>query len=119
MNYFSLKFYRFSLIRFSINSGNELSSSGMLLSLLSLCLATLMALFRDDNFSMVVSATELALLIRDTGAALLDDRLTSSDELSEDDRSQVIRAINKVSCTFLVVLPWILLCAHFFIQRQL
>jgi hypothetical protein len=84
------------LIGFAINSGDEQSSPGMLLSLLSLCLATLMAMFREDDLSMLVSAGELTLLIRETGTALLDARLSSSDDLSEDDRSQMIRAINKV-----------------------
>jgi hypothetical protein len=58
-----------------------------------------MAMFRDDDFAMHLSAAELTLLIRETGTALLDARLSSSEELSEDDRSQMIRAINKVSLT--------------------
>jgi hypothetical protein len=85
------------LFGFAINSGDDQSSPGMLLSLLSLCLATLMAMFRDDEFSMLVSAAELSLLIRETGTALLDARLSSSDELSEDAKSRMVRAINKVS----------------------
>lgn len=87
---------RSSLIGFAINSGDEESSPGMLLSLLQLCLATLMALFRDDEISMLVSAAELGLLIRETGTALLDARLSASDELNNGARSQMIRAINKV-----------------------
>jgi hypothetical protein len=68
----------------------------MLLPLLSLCLATLMALFRDEELALKISAEELTLLIREAGAALLDARLSSSEELNEDTRSQMARAINKV-----------------------
>lgn len=67
----------------------------MLLPLLSLCLATLMALFRDVEFGSAVSTEELTLLLRETGVALLDPRL-SSDQLSEETGSQMVRAINKV-----------------------
>jgi hypothetical protein len=84
------------LIGFTLNSGDEKVSSGMLLPLLSLCLATLMALFRDEEFALVVSTAELSLLIRETGTALLDPRLSSSEKLNEDTRSQMVRAINKV-----------------------
>jgi hypothetical protein len=82
---------------FSVHSGDEHVSSGMLLPLLSLCLATLMALFRDDEFASIVSTEELTLLIRETGACLLDPRLSSSDEMNDGTRSQMVRAINKVS----------------------
>lgn len=85
------------LIGFTIHSGDERVNAGMLLPLLSLCLATLMALFRDSQFSSKVSPEELTLLIRETGAALLDARLSSSEDLNEDTREQMVRAINKVS----------------------
>lgn len=58
-----------------------------------------MALFRDDEFSLVVSVEELSLLLRETGSALLDARLNASDELNDDTRSQMVRAINKVITT--------------------
>jgi hypothetical protein len=84
------------LIGFTINAGDERVNAGMLLPLLSLCLATLMALFRDPEFASKVSPEELTLLIRESGTALLDTRLSSSEELNEDTRTQMVRAINKV-----------------------
>ena len=78
-------------------------NAGILLPLLSLCLATLMALFRDAEFAAFVSTEELTLLLRETGLALLDSRLSSSDQLKEETGSQMVRAINKVS-VFLGVL---------------
>ena len=85
------------LIIFAFNSGEETVNAGILLPLLSLCLATLMALFRDAEFALVVSTEELTLLLRETGVALLDSRLSSSDKLNEETGSQMVRAINKVS----------------------
>ena len=64
-----------------------------------------MALFRDDEFALLVSVDELSLLLRETGSALLDARLSASYELNDDTRSQMVRAINKVSeriCFFLL-----------------
>jgi len=75
----------------------------MLLPLLSLCLATLMALFRDVEIGLTVSTEELTLLLREAGVALLDPRL-SSDQLSEETGSQMVRAINKVIIADLWVL---------------
>ena len=72
-------------------------NAGILLPLLSLCLATLMALFRDVEFATVVSTEEMTLLLRETGVALLDARLSSPDQLNEETGSQMVRAINKVS----------------------
>ena len=80
-----------------MNAGDEQVNMGILLPLLSLCLATLMAMFRVDEFALVVSSEELSQLIRVTGASLLDFRLSSSDELNEDTRLQMVRAMNKVS----------------------
>ena len=69
----------------------------MSIPLLSVCLATLMALFRDPDLSTLVSQDNLTLLIRETGTALLDSRLSSSSDLDEATGSQMVRAINKVS----------------------
>ena len=68
-----------------------------MLPLLSLCLATLMALFKDSDFSWKVSPEELSILLRETGSALLDEKLSSADCLSEECGSQMVRAINKVN----------------------
>lgn len=85
------------MITFAFNSGDAGVNAGILLPLLSLCLATLMALFRDGEFAAAVSAEEMTLLLRETGVALLDARLSSSDQLNEETGSQMVRAINKVS----------------------
>ena len=87
------------LIAFALQSGEKTVHAGMLLPLLSLCLAALMALFRDVEFGPAVSTEELTLLLRETGVALLDPRL-SSDQLSEETGSQMVRAINKVTTQF-------------------
>jgi hypothetical protein len=71
-------------------------NSLMSIPLLSVCLATLMALFRDHELSANVSQDNLTLLIRETGTALLDTRLSSSSDLDEATASQMVRAINKV-----------------------
>jgi hypothetical protein len=79
-----------------MNSGSEKVNAGMLLPLLSGCFATLMPLFRDEEFALRVCTEELALLFRETATALLDARLSTSEELQEDTRTQLVRAINKV-----------------------
>lgn len=80
----------------------------MSIPLLSVCLATLMALFRDPELSTIVSQENLTLLIRETGTALLDSRLSSASDLDEATGSQMVRAINKVCvevsiCTFWLI----------------
>ena len=87
----------FRLIAFAFHHGDANVNAGMLLPLLSLCLATLMALFRDPETAPAVSPEELTLLIRETGTSLLDSRLSSPDGLSEETGSQMVRAINKVT----------------------
>ena len=77
--------------------GEESINAMMSIPLLSVCLATLMALFRDPDLSTLVSQDNLTLLIRETGTALLDSRLSSSSDLDEATGSQMVRAINKVS----------------------
>lgn len=68
--------------------------------LLSLCVATLMALFKDNEFASRVSTPELTILIQEAGTALLDDKLSSTDVLSEETGTQLVRAINKVITPF-------------------
>lgn len=68
----------------------------MSIPLLSVCLATLMALFRDNELSHNVSQDNLTVLIRQTGTALLDNRLGTSSALDEATASQMVRALNKV-----------------------
>lgn len=68
----------------------------MSIPLLSVCLATLMALFRDPDLSSIVSQEDLTLLIRETGCSLLDARLAATSDLDDATSSQMVRAINKV-----------------------
>lgn len=73
----------------------------MSIPLLSVALATLMALFRDNGLSQNVTQDALALLIREAGKALLDPRLAMSSQhasqLDESTSSQMVRAINKLA----------------------
>lgn len=73
----------------------------MSVPLVSVALATLMALFRDESLSRKVSLEALILLIRETGRALLDSRLSVSSHrassLDESTSSQMVRAINKLA----------------------
>lgn len=84
------------LIHYAFNCGENHVNSKMSIPLLSVCLATLMALFRDTALCPNVSQDDLTLLIRETGSALLDPRLSSSSDLDEATASQMVRAINKV-----------------------
>lgn len=78
------------------------NTAGMSIPLLSVALATLMALFRDSGLTQNVTQDALALLIREAGKALLDPRLAMSShqamasQLDESTSSQMVRAINKV-----------------------
>jgi hypothetical protein len=87
----------YSIIGFSFSCGDPSSNEGISIPLLSVCLATLMALFRDPELAFSVSQSELTILIGETGKALLDSRLAASSELDEATASQMVRAINKVS----------------------
>lgn len=78
-------------------------SAGMSVPLLSVNLASLMAIFRSEDLATQVVVDDLTILIREAGKALLDRRLASSssstDESKLDDATstQMVRAINKVS----------------------
>jgi hypothetical protein len=82
---------------FAFDCGEEEVDAMMSIPLLSVCLASLMALFRDPDMSTKVSQDNLMLLVRETGSALLDPRLSTSSHLDEATASQMVRAINKVS----------------------
>lgn len=75
----------------------------MSVPLLSVNLASLMAIFRSDDLATKVIVDDLTLLIREAGKALLDKRLASSSSASEGSKlddatsTQMVRAINKVS----------------------
>lgn len=88
------------LMHFSLDCEVPSRSAGISVSLLSVCLATLMALFRDHDLAVKVSTERLVLLIRETGTALLDPRLVVSSQTSSLDEAtstQVVRAINKLA----------------------
>lgn len=70
----------------------------MSIQLLSVCLATLMALFRDAELASQVTQEDLMLLIRETATALLDPRLVpGASELDDATSTQMVRAINKTT----------------------
>jgi len=86
-----------SFIRFALDSSDPSTNAGMSIPLLSVCLATLMAFFRDPELSPLITLDDLTLLIRETATALLDPRLASTSDLNEATRTQMVKAINKVS----------------------
>lgn len=70
----------------------------MSIQLLSVGLATLIALFKDSDIAVQVSQEDLMLLIRETATALLDPRLVpGASELDEATSTQMVRAINKTT----------------------
>jgi hypothetical protein len=91
------------LIGFGFNCHDLQCSAGMSVPLLSVNLASLMAIFRSEDLATKVAVDDLTILIREAGKALLDRRLASSssstDESKLDDATstQMVRAINKVS----------------------
>ena len=72
----------------------------MSIPLLSVNLASLMAIFRSDDVAKSIRVEHLTVLIREAGKALLDPRLGSAsptNALDESTSTQMVRAINKVS----------------------
>lgn len=72
----------------------------MSVPLLSVNLASLMAIFRSDDISKTVRVEDLTVLIKEAGKALLDPRLAASSQshaLDEATSTQMVRAINKVN----------------------
>lgn len=90
-----------SIISFAFDCGDGDVNAGMSIPLLSVCLATFMALFRDTESALKVTERSLTLLIREAGTALLDVKLSSSSNLEESTSTQMVRAINKVHVYFL------------------
>lgn len=92
-----------SVVVFAFNCEFPENTAGMSIPLLSVALATLMALFRDKRLSLNVTQDALALLIREAAKALLDPRLAVSShhamtsQLDESTSSQMVRAINKLA----------------------
>jgi hypothetical protein len=72
----------------------------MSVPLLSVNLASLMAIFRSEDVAKTIRVEVLLVLIKEAGKALLDPRLGSSsstNSLDEATSTQMVRAINKVS----------------------
>ena len=84
-----------SLIGFAFAAGEPHVNCGIMFPIVSIALASLMALFRDGDAARKLSVEELTLLVRETGTALLDSRL-SSEELDEEAGLQMTKAVNKV-----------------------
>ena len=84
------------MIGYAFDCGYSDHNAGMSIPLLSVCLASLMALFRDTEIAPRVNDESLTFLIREAGTALLDSKLSSSSDLDESTASQMVRAINKV-----------------------
>jgi len=93
------------LIRFGFHCHPEHLSSGMSVPLLSVNLASLMAIFRSSDLATLVSVDDLTLLIKEAGTALLDPRLaqqtkqsdTGPNQIDEVTSTQMVRAINKLA----------------------
>ena len=90
-----------SVLKIAFKRGESSENAGMCVPLLSVVLATLMALFRDVHLAPFVSQDALIVLIRATGDCLLDSRLAVSathvSGLDESTSSQMVRGMNKVS----------------------
>lgn len=87
-----------SVIGFSCDCGEPSVKAGMSIQLLSVCLAALIALFKDSELALQVSQEDLMLLIRETATALLDPRLVQGQsELDDATCKQMVRAINKTT----------------------
>lgn len=91
------------LIDYGFNCHSTQYSSGISVPLLSVNLASLMAIFRSSDLATLVGGDDLTILIKEAGKALLDPRLappSKSDEvvhLDEATSSQLVRAINKLA----------------------
>jgi len=75
----------------------------MSIPLLSVNLASLMAIFRSEDVAKSIRVENLTVLIKEAGKALLDPRLGSAsptNALDESTSTQMVRAINKVRAYF-------------------
>jgi cytoskeleton-associated protein 5 len=91
--------YLTRVIGFACHCGESSVKAGMSIQLLSVGLATLIALFKDNEIARQVTQDDLMLLIRETATALLDPRLApgASTELDDATSTQMVRAINKTT----------------------
>ena len=97
-------------LEFGCRCGYPDRNSGMSIDLISLVLATIMAILREDTLSSQITQDALMLLIRQSAVVLLDPRLqaavvvtdTSLDKLT---REQIARAINKTAIQAAISAP--------------
>jgi len=94
--------YLTSLLEFGFKSGDPSCNGGLLVSLISVILATLMNIFREQELSQRVSQKALVILVRQTASSLLDSRLASSSYVSNEQldpttSKQLVRATNKLA----------------------
>jgi len=113
-----------SVVGFAFDGGEPSMNAGMSVPLLSVVLATLMALFRDEGVAQYVSQDALALLLKDTARCLLDPRLavsaTHASGLDESTSSQIVRGMNKLAVQATTGTPrHIALHALMMLQQQL
>ncbi|KAL3924077.1 MAG: hypothetical protein SGILL_001267, partial [Bacillariaceae sp.] len=92
------------LIGFGFNCHESSKDAGLSVALLSVNLASLMAVFRSPDLSTLINVDDLAILIKEAGKALLDPRLASpsstssgSSLLNEATSDKMVRAINKLA----------------------
>jgi len=90
-----------NVLGFSFAFGTtDSENKGICISLLSVTLATLMTVFRDEELSSLVSQSSLTLLIREATTSLLDPRLAAasvSKDQEQSANSQLVRGINKLA----------------------
>lgn len=86
-----------SVIRFSLDCLESSRTAGISIPLLSVSLASLMALFRCSDVASNVGVGDLTSLIRETGTILLDPRFSAESSLDEATCAQMAKAINKTA----------------------
>jgi hypothetical protein len=89
------------VIGFGFNCHPTTVNAGMSVPLLSVNLASLMAVFRSPELAILINADDLTILIKEAATALLDKRLASTSSnpspLDEATSTQMVRAINKLA----------------------
>jgi len=94
------------LIELGFRCGSPAKDASLSMSLLSVNLATMMAIFRKVELAKLVSESALSSLLRQASEGLLDPRLSttnsssskdSSSTLDETVSSQLVRAMNKLA----------------------
>ena len=86
-----------SVMAFSLECMDASNNSRISIPLLSVCLATLMALFRFPDVAGEIQVNNLTALIRETATILLDERFSSNSELDDATCAQMAKAINKTA----------------------